>query len=148
MNSLGIGSIRCLGECRTMYKFTYINVRIVFACRVHVRTLFAFRCKPGFRCRDSTQEILQAYNASVLCKNFRKLIFFLFLFVLKLDRGSCNNLCATGTYGSAVWAIGLKFSAFVKNRLGYKMTLTALFLQFFFAYTVTITDDFGPNYVT
>ncbi len=27
------------------------------------------------------------------------------------------------------------------------MTLTAIFLQFFFAYTVTITDHFGPNYV-
>ncbi len=32
-------------------------------------------------------------------------------------------------------------------RLGYKMTLTAIFLQFFFAYTVTITNHFGPNYV-
>ncbi len=27
------------------------------------------------------------------------------------------------------------------------MTLTVIFLQFFFAYTVTITDHFGPNYV-
>ncbi len=45
-NSLGTGSIRCLSECWTMYKFTYINVRIIFACCVHV--LFAFRCKSGF----------------------------------------------------------------------------------------------------
>ncbi len=36
-NSLGTGSIRCLGECRTMYKFTHMNVLIVFACR----------CKPA-----------------------------------------------------------------------------------------------------
>ncbi len=27
------------------------------------------------------------------------------------------------------------------------MTLTVIFLQFFFAYTVTITDPFGPNHV-
>ncbi len=47
-NSLGTGSICCLGKCRTMYKFTCINVRIVLACRIHVRVLSAFRCKPGF----------------------------------------------------------------------------------------------------
>ncbi len=32
-----------------MYKFTYINICIVFACRIHVRVLFVFRCKPGLR---------------------------------------------------------------------------------------------------
>ncbi len=32
-----VGSIRCLGECWTIYKFTHMNVRIVLACRVHVR---------------------------------------------------------------------------------------------------------------
>ncbi len=62
--------------------------------------------------------------------------------------GVCATaLCAIGLYGRSVWAIGLKFSAFVKNRLGYKLTSTAIFFQFFFAYTVTITDHFGPNYV-
>ncbi len=61
--------------------------------------------------------------------------------------GVRNSLCAIGPYGCAVWAIVLKFSAFVKNRSGYKMTLTAIFLQFFFLYMVTITDHFGPNYV-
>ncbi len=30
------------------------------------------------RCRDSAQEVLQAYNASVLRNNFRKLVFFIF----------------------------------------------------------------------
>ncbi len=47
----------------------------------------------------------------------------------------------------AICAIGLKFSAFVKNRLGYKMTLTVIFLLFFFTYTVPFTDHFEPNYV-
>ncbi len=64
-----------------------------------------------------------------------------------VGRGSCNSHCMIGPYGRAVSAIGLKLSAFVKNRLGYKMTLTAIFLQCFFAYTVTIADHFGPNYV-
>ncbi len=32
-----VGSIRCLGECRTIYKFTHMNIRIVFACCVRVR---------------------------------------------------------------------------------------------------------------
>ncbi len=32
-----VGSIRCLGECRTIFKFTHMNVRIVFACRFRVR---------------------------------------------------------------------------------------------------------------
>ncbi len=31
-----VGSIRCLGECRTIYKFTHMNVRIIFAYRVRV----------------------------------------------------------------------------------------------------------------
>ncbi len=31
-----VGSIRCLGERRTIYRFTHMNVRIVFACRVRV----------------------------------------------------------------------------------------------------------------
>ncbi len=40
-----VGSIRCLGECRTIYKFTHINVRIVFTSHA----AFAFRCKPTLR---------------------------------------------------------------------------------------------------
>ncbi len=32
-----VGPICCLGECRTIYKFTHMNVRIVFACRIRVR---------------------------------------------------------------------------------------------------------------
>ncbi len=39
---LGRGSIRCLCECRTMYKCTKSNVCIVFTCRVRGRILFAF----------------------------------------------------------------------------------------------------------
>ncbi len=35
-NSLGTGCIRCLGECRTMYKCTTSNIRIVFTCRIRV----------------------------------------------------------------------------------------------------------------
>ncbi len=31
-----VGLIRCLGECPTIYKFTHINVRIVFASCVLV----------------------------------------------------------------------------------------------------------------
>ncbi len=32
-----VGSIRCLGERRTIYKSTHMNVRILFACCVRVR---------------------------------------------------------------------------------------------------------------
>ncbi len=32
----------------------------------------------SIRCRDNAQEVLQAYNASVLPNNFRKLVFFIF----------------------------------------------------------------------
>ncbi len=46
------------------------------------------------------------------------------------DRATAFARSNLGLYGRAVWAIGLKFSVFVKNRLGYKMTLTAIFLQF------------------
>ncbi len=31
-----VGSICCLDECQTIYKFTHINVRIVFACCICV----------------------------------------------------------------------------------------------------------------
>ncbi len=51
-----------------------------------------------------------------------------------MGRDLRNSLCAIRPCGCAVWAICLKFS-------------TAIFLQFFFAYTVTITDHFGPNFV-
>ncbi len=32
----------------------------------------------SIRCKDSAQEISQVYNVSVLCNNFRKLVFFVF----------------------------------------------------------------------
>ncbi len=38
-----VGSIRCFGECRTIYKFTHINVRIVFVCRIRVHILMQTR---------------------------------------------------------------------------------------------------------
>ncbi len=69
-NSMGTGSICCLGECRTMYKFTYINVRIVFACHVYVRILFAFRCKPGLTCDNiSTTQCTIMKLCTDLCMN-------------------------------------------------------------------------------
>ncbi len=101
----------------------------------------------SIRCRDSAQEVSQDYNASVLRNNFRKLVFFV-LICLKIGEGFAQQPLHDWTMRArAVWAIGLKFLACVKNRLGYKMTLTAIFLQFFFAYTVTIMLHFGPNYV-
>ncbi len=32
-----VESIRCFGECQTIYAFTHMNVRIIFACHVRVR---------------------------------------------------------------------------------------------------------------
>ncbi len=32
-----VGSISCLGKCRTIYKFTHMNVHIVFTCRIRFR---------------------------------------------------------------------------------------------------------------
>ncbi len=45
-------------------------------------TLISNKCwsilEVSIRCRDSAQEVSQAYNASVLRNNFRKLVFFVF----------------------------------------------------------------------
>ncbi len=50
MNScVGTGCVRFFDKCRRMYECTASNVRIVLTRLVHIRVLFAFRCKPSFR---------------------------------------------------------------------------------------------------
>ncbi len=117
---------------------------------VQIATLMSNECwnvlEVSLRCKESAQEVPASNTKDKTLKKIKMFIitikcvssFLHFLFVSKSGRDSRNSLCAIGPYGRAVWAIGLKFSAFVKNRLGNKMTLTAIFLQFFFAYMVTI----------
>ncbi len=99
------------------------------------------------RCRDSAQEVSQAYNASVLRNNSRKLVFFGFYLSQNWVGARATAFARSDCTSVPFELSGWNFSAIVKNRLGYRMTLTATFLEFLFAYLVTITDYFGPNYV-
>ncbi len=95
------------------------------------------------RCRYSAQEVSQDHNTSVLRNNFWKLVFFAFYLFQNWLGVRATAFAQSDCTGMPFWVIVLKFSALVKNRLGYK-----LHWQDFFAIFLRIYSDNYGSYWT